>query len=598
MDTVTLGLISMASGVICAILAITQLVPRGARVIARLINRRTSSGTLGNVPFDAAAIQESVRYFVRQNCQNLDPSHEVEIRKALVATREDLFAVVDRFVLNDSGHKHLFVLADSGTGKTTFMLNYFEYNRKRKSRNKVLIEMNSLATVDIDEWIKSVALQESKVLFLDALDEDVRAIDGCDSRIETLVELTKKFRKVIITCRTQFFLSDQEIPVESGVVKIVPTKAGESKQYEFRKIYISPFDDAEIRQYVFKRYSYLDSKKRRQMYEIALSIPNLSVRPMLLAHLPDLIEANGKDLSVFDMYKLLVKGWYKRESKWINVKDLDIISKKLAVDLFNNRGARLAEMVSREQLAEFLESNKTPIPQWQVTGRSLLNRDAKGYLKFAHRSVMEYLYVEELLVGNSLCYGRVLTDQMKIFLFEAIGIKACISRGFYEYLLRSEISVSRSYEEILTTVQHNIKKVTRKLVCQSYMSTDKKDVRDSICLMRFAPVGKVYDSDILKANRELHNEFIEKHCMSDASDPSERILHAAPFVFWFANNSCNRKDFDPLLLKSSDGQYFKKTLSRLDAGWVDFRIFVRDIVVLASIGLYIKVKRNGIVLYI
>ena len=55
----------------------------------------------------------------------------------------------------------------------------------------------------------------SYYVFLDALDEDTKAIADHKERISELMQLAKKFKRVIISCRTQFFLKDEEIPIET-----------------------------------------------------------------------------------------------------------------------------------------------------------------------------------------------------------------------------------------------------------------------------------------------------------------------------------------------------------------------------------------------
>ena len=53
------------------------------------------------------------------------------------------------------------------------------------------------------------------------------------------MEACEDYRKVIVTCRTQFFPKDEEIPRETGIVRVGPRKAGESASYEFWKLYLA-----------------------------------------------------------------------------------------------------------------------------------------------------------------------------------------------------------------------------------------------------------------------------------------------------------------------------------------------------------------------
>lgn len=61
-----------------------------------------------------------------------------------------------------------------------------------------------------------------------------------------------------------------------------------------------------------------------------------------------------------------------------------------------------------------------PLEDWVLSGRSLLNRDAEGNYKFAHRSIMEYLVVKGFVDDDKAYGGLLWTDQMKAFLWAVI----------------------------------------------------------------------------------------------------------------------------------------------------------------------------------
>jgi hypothetical protein len=142
---------------------------------------------------------------------------------------------------------------------------------------------------------------------------------------------------------------------------------------------------------------------------------------MLLAYIPDLLESGAKIDCSFQLYEVLVEKWLYRESHWVKPEDLRQFSERLAVDLYANRQRRGAERIPRSELADLAKAWNVLLDEWQLSGRSLLNRDAEGNYKFAHRSIMEYLYVKRLTEGDRTCHGAELTDQMKAFLGEIIS---------------------------------------------------------------------------------------------------------------------------------------------------------------------------------
>jgi hypothetical protein len=56
--------------------------------------------------------------------------------------------------------------------------------------------------------------------------------------------------------------------------------------------------------------------------------------------------------------------------------------------------------------------SRESIESWKLTTRSLLNRDASGAYKFAHRSIMEFLFVKAFIGGQDACADLEWTDMM------------------------------------------------------------------------------------------------------------------------------------------------------------------------------------------
>ncbi len=141
---------------------------------------------------------------------------------------------------------------------------------------------------------------------------------------------------------------------------------------------------------------------------------------MLLAYIPDLLESGAHIDHAFQLYEVLVEKWLERESRWVEPEALRNFSERLAVDLYASRQQRGAERIPRSELAGLAQAWNIALDEWQLSGRSLLNRDAEGHYKFAHRSIMEYLIVKRLSDGDEACNVLELTDQMKAFLWEMI----------------------------------------------------------------------------------------------------------------------------------------------------------------------------------
>gem|GEM_PF-2289439 len=382
--------------------------------------QRVLEKSFGSELYGPETIERSTRYYIPPNCSSVDPAQEAEMRQ-VVATEEKLFAAVDKHLAKDNPHRHLLLLADSGMGKTSFVLNYYARNQRLPKRKQQRLAVVPLGIPDADDYIARISDPQNTVIFLDAFDEDTKAIQDHRQRLLELMRACRNFRRVLITCRTQFFPRDEEIPRETGLARVGPRKAGEGATYEFWKLYLSPLDDDQVGEFLRQRYSFVRRGKRRRARELVKKIPLLSVRPMLLAYIPDLLESGAKFDYSFQLYEVLVEKWLERESHWVDPQALRQFSERLAVDLYANRQRRGAERIPRTELAVLAKTWNISLEDWQLSGRSLLNRDAEGNYKFAHRSIMEFLYVKRLTAGDRVCRGADLTDQMKAFLSEIIS---------------------------------------------------------------------------------------------------------------------------------------------------------------------------------
>ena len=380
-------------------------------------DRHLLNKNLGQGPYDTVTIKRLTEHYIRPKFSNIDPTQEKEIGHAPTITTEDSFEEVNRFLDKDCGYRHLLILAESGFGKTSFTLNYYAYNlRKRKEAHKILLI--PLGRKDADSLIAKIPDKKEWVIFLDALDEDTNAIDNHHQRISNLMATCKAFKRVIITCRTQFFSKNEKIPVETGVIRIVPRQAGEKDMYEFRKLYLALFDDKDVAHYIKQRYHFWAHGHRKKAFELVGKIPLLTVRPMLLAHIHDIIKRGVEIETSYQLYEVMVEAWLDRESGWVDKEVLRTFSEQLAVNLFVNRKTRGQEQVTKEELSQLTQQWGLSLEGWKLRGRSLLNQDAAGNYKFAHRSIMEFLFVKRWLKDDKQARQVVLTDQMGKFLTE------------------------------------------------------------------------------------------------------------------------------------------------------------------------------------
>jgi hypothetical protein len=106
-------------------------------------------------------------------------------------------------------------------------------------------------------------------------------------------------------------------------------------------------------------------------------------------------------------------------------KPLREFCERLAIELFVQRQEKKEERLPHEAIEPLAQKFGVKLEGWKLSGRSLLNRDAEDNFKFAHRSIMEYLFVKRFLElpvaeRSELSW----TDQMKRFLWEIVQANA------------------------------------------------------------------------------------------------------------------------------------------------------------------------------
>jgi hypothetical protein len=145
---------------------------------------------------------------------------------------------------------------------------------------------------------------------------------------------------------------------------------------------------------------------------------------MLLAHIDDLL-ASGREFDYsFQLYEEMVEAWLTREEgrvEGLQKEPLREFCERLAIELFARRQAEGSERLPHDAIEPLAQKFGIKLEGWKLSGRSLLNRDAEDNFKFAHRSIMEYLFVKRFLDLPIAERPQLSwTDQMKSFLLEMI----------------------------------------------------------------------------------------------------------------------------------------------------------------------------------
>ncbi|HYN78108.1 MAG TPA: formylglycine-generating enzyme family protein, partial [Lamprocystis sp. (in: g-proteobacteria)] len=176
-------------------------------------------------------------------------------------------------------------------------------------------------------------------------------------------------------------------------------------------VFLSLFDDDQVDAYLCKRFPDTlgqrlmarDNPVRLRAAAVVKSMQSLRFRPLLLAHIEDIIEAGERDWNPYSLYEFLVNRWLGREERKLrgqlqNPPDKETLWRICAAVAthLQERGARVVEPADLEALVAAFPA-VAALEHFNVGGRSLMNRNAGGAYRFSHYSIQEFLVVHDLV---------------------------------------------------------------------------------------------------------------------------------------------------------------------------------------------------------
>lgn len=146
---------------------------------------------------------------------------------------------IRKYLIKGDDQYHL-IFGESGMGKTAFLINlYFIYNcRLFKKYDMYYVSLRSIEAIDQIKIFAEKNDPKKAILLLDAFDESKAASEDSSHAINELLNITKNYYKVVISCRTQFFNAVNEEP---QILRLKRAVLVEDEM--FVKHYICPFTD-------------------------------------------------------------------------------------------------------------------------------------------------------------------------------------------------------------------------------------------------------------------------------------------------------------------------------------------------------------------
>lgn len=289
------------------------------------------------------------------------------------------------------------LLGDPGMGKTSFLLNYLETNRKRRADKRMPMVMASLHRLDALAALADVPSKRDTVVLLDGFDEDTRAIQNRERRLQEIVDACRDFKCVVVTSTPEPASSDAEI----------------FGKHAFETVQLCPFSAEQIDEYLQRRIPWHQRKQRRQAKALVASMGDLATRPNLLSLVPELVSAGRQITELFELYEFMVERWLERERSWIDPDALRALAEQVAVAIHVRSTTGGIDRVYADEVVCLSNAETASLEQWRPTVESLLERDALGRFSFSHPTILDHLFVSACLRGEKRCLAVRWNNSMR-----------------------------------------------------------------------------------------------------------------------------------------------------------------------------------------
>jgi len=388
------------------------------------------------------------KYYIETQYQEKDPGYLDEPRdNQLTSSRRQLNKYIVRKILTGKvSGKYFLVLGDTGIGKTTFLLNLILRIKHKVTFFGLINQPDNLkffplALGDISDYISSIPIEEQlkTTLLLDALDENKEAVNDFKKEIKNLIEKTKHFKHIIITCRSQFFKSESDVPKYTHI-KNPGLKKG---LYKFNKFYISPFSDSEVKKFLKLKFPLLKLSTRKRAKEIVEISPDIFARPMLLNQIDLLLSLKPDEINIQNIYKTLIYQWIKRECRYKGElqneyqKRLFKFCKDVALRIYETNESDLYSNFSLpiEEINLLAKKYDLIISEFEFSSHTLMNRNINNNYKFSHKSILEYFLAIDLYENEN----RMVNFNWKLYSFTKTVIQSLcnefVEKNFNFYII-------------------------------------------------------------------------------------------------------------------------------------------------------------------
>ncbi len=351
---------------------------------------------------------ELVRCYVEPHCRYND--HFDNAGKAACSA----FDAINLFMgdgVDESiqGGNQMLILGNSGSGKTSLLsilrlaevLNYRDRNLR--------CELFRLGLDTLDK-IASISNPSETVLLLDGLDEDREAQSSARQRLLDLLEASKEFRRVFLSCENKYFF--QNVSDHSA-----GDNGGRIGDFDCPNMVLLDFDLDQIERYLDIRFpkqwrqKLLKGGTREAAENQVMNLGVLKHRPQMLSLIGYLFENEGPIKDEYGLMETVSVQWLieeservqKSEDSHLNMESLFSFAKLLATRMTEIGQYSVSEHRVLEWLPQGTESlhlNEVSFEAYSLLQKHDFGAGERSY-RFSHRSVQEFFAAQGVLDSSS-----------------------------------------------------------------------------------------------------------------------------------------------------------------------------------------------------
>jgi len=392
--------------------------------ISRVVNNHSRSSELNQFlsqgiysEYDTAS---ALKPFVPPLAQVVSPFSKTAVVKNQFTAKKYLTGMVDGFIHQKMKCRYMLILADSGMGKTCFLLNYYFHLKHQKKERALKVTLVPLRLKMSDQMIGSVPDPNHHILLLDGLNEDVKALGDPHKRMRELIDMTRKFKRVVITATPHFIPRLSHLPKSREYEIIEPEDIKDSTIYRLNRVYMSRLRMPDVKNHLRHLFSFWNPGNKGKIVKLIQERPYIPINPLVLRFLKEISVGKLSILSLSEIYEAYIR--ISEKGKQSNIERLKIrqILGMLAREQYLSGIHHGEQFFDKKTIAEMTGDSGLDPHFFDKQTKFLISRAGKDCFVFNHPSIMEYLFVQQLFKGDTACDHLPLTGMMKRFLFAQI----------------------------------------------------------------------------------------------------------------------------------------------------------------------------------